>query len=115
MTMLRLITAVVRPNKVEAVKAALRQKGVAGMTMTEAQGYGRQGGHSEIYRGEEYPVEFVPKVKIEVIVEADKTEMVIDTIVEVAESGNVGDGKIWVVDVADAVRIRTSERGKEAV
>lgn len=113
--MLRLITAVVRPNKVEAVKGALRQKGVHGMTMTEAQGYGRQGGHSEIYRGEEYAVEFVPKVKIEVVVDADQTEAVIDTIVEVANSGKVGDGKIWITEVVDTVRIRTAERGLEAV
>lgn len=113
--MLRLITAVVRPNKVEAVKSALRAEGVHGMTMTEAQGYGRQGGHSEIYRGEEYAVEFVPKVKIEVIVDADRSEAVIGTIVEVANSGKVGDGKIWVTEVVDTVRIRTAERGLEAV
>ncbi len=85
------------------------------MTMTEAQGYGRQGGRSEIYRGEEYPVEFVPKVKIEVIVDAELADLVIDTVVKVADSGNVGDGKIWVIDVADAVRIRTAERGADAV
>ncbi len=113
--MLKLITAVVRPNRVEAVKSALRRQGVQGMTMTEAQGYGRQGGRSEIYRGEEYPVEFVPKVKIEVIVDAELADLVIDTVVKVADSGNVGDGKIWVIDVADAVRIRTAERGADAV
>ena len=118
--MLRLIIAVVRPSKAEAVKDALREQGICGLTMVAAQGYGRQGAqrqgtHSQVCRGETYPVEFMPKVRLEVVVEAELSDMVVDTIVSEAESGEVGDGRIWIMDVAEAVRIRTAERGVDAV
>ena len=109
------IEAIVRHFKLEDVKDALTAKGVTGMTITEVRGFGRQKGHTEIYRGTEYTVDFVPKVKIEVVVDDGKLQTVIDTIVKAAQTGQVGDGKIFVSDLTDAVRIRTGETGASAL
>jgi len=112
---MKLITAVVRPHKVDEVKDALRGVGVKGLTITEVKGFGRQGGHSETYRGAEYTVEFTPKVKLEVVVDAGDVATVTDTIREVAATGRIGDGKIWVVPVETLVRIRTGDQGRDAL
>ncbi len=109
------IEAIVRHSKVEDIKNALAQIGVYGMTVTEVRGFGRQKGHKEIYRGAEYTIDFVPKAKIEVISREDRAEQVVQTIVETARTGQVGDGKIFVYDLAACVRIRTGETGEEAV
>jgi nitrogen regulatory protein P-II 1 len=112
---MRLITAVVKPHVVEAVRAALQPLGVAGMTLSEVQGHGRQGGHTEIYRGAEYQVDFVPKVRIEVLVDDATAEEVIDAVVAAAHTGKIGDGKVWSVPVEEVVRVRTKERGNDAL
>ncbi|HEY9523382.1 MAG TPA: P-II family nitrogen regulator [Thermopolyspora sp.] len=112
---MRLITAVIKPFKLDDVKAALEQLGVKGMTVSEASGYGRQRGHTEVYRGAEYQVDLVPKVRLEVLVEEDDAEDVIDTIVKAAQTGKIGDGKVWSVPVDTVVRVRTGERGPEAL
>jgi nitrogen regulatory protein P-II 1 len=109
------IEAIVRHFKLEDVKEALTQKGVTGMTITEVRGFGRQKGHTEVYRGTEYTVDFVPKVKIEVVVDDSKLQAVVDTIVKAAQTGQVGDGKIFVSDLKDAIRIRTAETGADAL
>ena len=109
------IEAIVRHHKLEEVKDALTAKGVTGMTITEVRGFGRQKGHTEVYRGTEYTVDFVPKVKIEVVVDDGKLPTVIDTIVKAAQTGQVGDGKIFVSDLSDVVRIRTAETGCECL
>ncbi|MEX0936519.1 MAG: P-II family nitrogen regulator [Pirellulales bacterium] len=109
------IEAIVRHFKLEDVKNALSEQGVAGMTITEVRGFGRQKGHTEMYRGTEYAVDFVPKVKIEVVVADDQLQPVINTIMKSAQTGQIGDGKIFVVDLADTIRIRTGETGEEAV
>jgi nitrogen regulatory protein P-II 1 len=109
------IEAIVRHFKLEDVKEALTQKGVTGMTITEVRGFGRQKGHTEVYRGTEYTVDFVPKVKIEVVVDDSKLQTVVDTIVKAAQTGQVGDGKIFVSDLKDAIRIRTAETGSDAL
>lgn len=109
------IEAIVRHHKLEEVKDALSAKGVTGMTITEVRGFGRQKGHTEVYRGTEYTVDFVPKVKIEVVVDDSKLSTIIDTIVKSAQTGQVGDGKIFVADLSDAVRIRTAETGASAL
>jgi nitrogen regulatory protein P-II 1 len=109
------IEAIVRHFKLEDVKEALTQKGVTGMTVTEVRGFGRQKGHTEVYRGTEYTVDFVPKVKIEVVVDDAKLQTVVDTIVKSAQTGQVGDGKIFVSELKDAIRIRTSETGADAL
>jgi nitrogen regulatory protein P-II 1 len=109
------IEAIVRHFKLEDVKEALTQKGVTGMTITEVRGFGRQKGHTEVYRGTEYTVDFVPKVKIEVVVDDSKLQTVVDTIVKAAQTGQVGDGKIFVSDLKDAIRIRTAETGADAL
>ena len=109
------VEAIVRHFKLEDVKDALTQKGITGMTITEVRGFGRQKGHTEIYRGTEYTVDFVPKVKIEVVVDDGKLQPVIDTIVKAAQTGQVGDGKIFVSDLKDAIRIRTAETGADAL
>ncbi len=109
------IEAIVRHFKLEDVKNALSEQGVAGMTITEVRGFGRQKGHTEMYRGTEYAVDFVPKVKIEVVVSDKDLKPVINTIVKAAQTGQIGDGKIFVVDLADTVRIRTGETGEEAL
>ena len=109
------IEAVIRNYKVEDVKNALHEEGILGMTVTEVRGFGRQKGHTEMYRGTEYTVDFVPKVKIEVVTTDDHSQKVIDTILKVAQTGQIGDGKIFVSDLVDTVRIRTGERGPDAV
>jgi nitrogen regulatory protein P-II 1 len=109
------IEAIVRHHKLEEVKDALSQTGITGMTITEVRGFGRQKGHTEVYRGTEYTVDFVPKVKIEVVVDDGKLQPVISTIVKAAQTGQVGDGKIFVSDLTDAIRIRTSETGASAL
>jgi len=109
------IEAIIKPYKVDQVKQALAEAGIEGMTVSEVKGFGRQKGHTELYRGAEYVVDFLPKVKVEILVSDDKVEQVIDTIVSAARSGQIGDGKIFVVPVNEAVRIRTGERGSAAL
>jgi nitrogen regulatory protein P-II 1 len=113
--MQHLITAVVRPHEIESVKDALRGVGVNGMTVTEVRGFGRQGGHTETYRGAEYQVDLVPKARVEVVVDSTDADKVVDTIATAARSGKIGDGKIWVTPVARVIRIRTGEMGDDAL
>jgi nitrogen regulatory protein PII len=112
---LKLVTAIVKPFKLDDVKEALKAAGVQGMTVSEVQGFGRQAGHTEVYRGTEYSVEFVPKVKIEVIVARGEELRVVDAIAAAAQTGKIGDGKIWVTDLDGLIRIRTGERDQDAV
>ncbi len=109
------IEAIIRPFKLDDVKEALIEEGVRGLTITEVRGYGRQKGHTETYRGSEYRIEFIPKIKIEIVVEVEKSEKVIEAILKTAKTGQVGDGKIFVSDIGDVIRIRTEESGKEAL
>jgi nitrogen regulatory protein PII len=109
------IEAIVKPFKLDDVKDALNEIGIQGMTISEVKGYGRQKGHREIYRGAEYVVDFIPKVKIEIVVEAGRVQEVVDCIQDAAHTGKIGDGKIFVLPVEEAVRVRTGERGVEAV
>lgn len=109
------IEAIIRPHLLEAVKEALQTQGVQGLTLTEVKGFGRQKGHTEMYRGSEYTVEFVPKIKLEIIIDDDILDNVIDAICKSAKTGKFGDGKIFVFDVEDAIRIRTGEHGEHAV
>ncbi len=109
------IEAIIKPFKLDDVKQALNEIGVAGMTITEVKGYGRQKGHTEIYRGAEYVVDFVPKVKIEIVIPADMTGKVVEAIEAAAKTGKLGDGKIFVFPVEQAVRVRTGETGKDAI
>jgi nitrogen regulatory protein P-II 1 len=113
--MVHLVTAVLKPHRVEEVKDALRGIGVLGMTISEVKGFGRQGGHTETYRGAEYSVDFLPKIKVEVICDSAEADKVVDTIVESARTGKIGDGKIWVSPVERLVRVRTGERDTEAL
>ena len=112
---MKLITAIVKPFTLEDVKTALEELGVHGMTVSEVQGYGRQKGHTEVYRGAEYAVDFVPKVRVEVVVDDTAVDQVVDVIVSAARTGKIGDGKIFVTKLADVIRIRTGERGKQAL
>ena len=112
---MRLVTAVLKPFKLDDVKTALEAFGVAGMTVSEVQGHGRQRGHTEVYRGAEYTVTFVPKVKIEVLVDDADAGDVVDVIAKSAQTGSIGDGKVWSTPVDDVVRVRTGERGVEAL
>lgn len=107
---MKLVTAIVKPFVLDAVRLSLEELGVAGMTVSEVQGYGRQRGHTEVYRGAEYAVDFVPKVKIEVLVEDDSADLVVAEIVGAARTGQIGDGKVWVSKLESIVRIRTGER-----
>ena len=109
------IEAIIKPFKLDEVKEALQELGVQGMTELEAKGYGRQKGHTELYRGAEYVIDFLPKIKIEVVVSDDQAQGVVDAIVAAARTGRIGDGKIFVSDVADAIRIRTGETGQSAI
>jgi len=109
------ITAVVKPFKLDDVKAALEVLGVQGLTVSEVQGFGRQRGHTEVYRGAEYQVDFVPKVKIEVVVADDDTDKLVAAIVEAARTGKIGDGKVWVTPVESLIRVRTGERDADAI
>ncbi|HQH72720.1 MAG TPA: P-II family nitrogen regulator [bacterium] len=109
------IEAIIRPHKLEDLRAALEEIGITGMTVSEVRGFGRQKGHHELYRGREYSVNFLPKIKVEIAVKSDLTEKVIDTIRTTVNTGQVGDGKIFVFAMTDAVRIRTGERAEEAL
>jgi nitrogen regulatory protein P-II 1 len=109
------VTAVVKPFRLDDVKDALAALGVNGLTVSEVQGYGRQKGHTEIYRGAEYTVDFVPKVRIDVLIEEDDTDKVVEAIVAAARTGKIGDGKVWVTTVEQVVRVRTGERDVEAI
>ncbi len=109
------IEAIIKPFKLDDVKDALSRLGVKGMTLSEVKGFGRQRGHKETYRGAEYQVDFVPKVKIELVIEASMTDQVVSTISEKASTGKIGDGKIFVLPVEEAIRLRTGETGKEAI
>lgn len=112
---MKLVTAIIKPHKLDEVKEALRGAGVAGLTVSEVRGYGRQLGHTEIYRGAEYTVEFIPKVKLEILASDSSVDAVIDAVVGVARSGEVGDGKVFVTEVGRVVRIRTGETDDEAI
>ena len=113
--MLKLVTAVVKPFKLDEVKEALKAAGVQGMTVTEVQGFGRQGGHTETYRGSEYAIDFVPKVRVELVVDDSQVDSVVDTIRTAAATGKIGDGKIWITQVERLIRIRTGEEGTDAI
>jgi len=112
---MRLVTAVIKPFKLDDVKEALETFGVHGLTVAEVSGYGRQRGHTEVYRGAEYTVDFVPKVRLDVVVGDDDAKDVVDVIVKAASTGQIGDGKVWTTAVDDLVRVRTGERGPEAI
>jgi len=113
--MVNLVTAVIKPHKLEEVKDALKAIGITGMTVDEVKGFGRQGGHTETYRGAEYKVDLLPKVRVEVLVDPAQTESVVDVIVAAAKTDKIGDGKVWVTEVNSLVRIRTGERDGEAL
>ncbi len=109
------VEAIIKPFKLDDVKEALNEIGIKGMTISEVKGYGRQKGHKEVYRGAEYVVDFIPKVKIEVIVDASMVNQVVDKIRDAANTGKIGDGKIFVLPIEEVIRVRTGERGKEAI
>ncbi len=112
---MKLVVAVVKPHRLDEVKEALRDIGVSGLTTTDVEGFGRQRGHTEVYRGAEYQVDFVPKVKVEILVGDDQTQGVVDAITKAARTGKIGDGKIWVMPAEQVVRIRTGEMGPDAL
>jgi nitrogen regulatory protein P-II 1 len=112
---MKLVTAIVKPFKVNEVRDALRGIGVEGLTVSDVQGYGRQSGHTEVYRGAEYKIDFVPKIRMEVLADDDQAPKVVETIVAAARTGRIGDGKIWVQTVEDVIRVRTGERGAGAI
>ncbi len=112
---MKLVTAIIKPHQLDAVKEALEAFGINGMTISEASGYGRQRGHSEVYRGAEYTVDFVPKIRLEVLVDDIDAGSVVDIVLKAAQTGRIGDGKIWVTPVEDVARVRTGERGAEAI
>ncbi|RNI24293.1 P-II family nitrogen regulator [Flexivirga caeni] len=112
---MKLVTAIIKPFKLDEVKEALETYGITGMTVSEVSGYGRQRGHSEVYRGAEYTVDFVPKIRLEAVVEDLDAASVVDVIVKTAQTGRIGDGKVWVVPIDDIVRVRTGERGEGAI
>ena len=112
---MKLVTAVIKPYQLDAVKEALSTLGVSGLTVSEVQGYGRQKGHTEVYRGAEYSVDFVPKVRVEVVADDTLADKVVDAIVESARTGKIGDGKVWVTPVESVIRVRTGERGADAI
>ena len=109
------VEAIIKPFKLEDVKEALSEVGVQGMTVTEVKGFGRQKGHTEIYRGSEYTVDFLPKVKLEIVVEAEDAEKVVEAIVKTANTGKIGDGKVFVSPIEEAIRIRTGDKGGDAI
>ena len=112
---MKLVTAIIKPFTLDDVKASVQDAGVLGMTVSEIQGYGRQKGHTEVYRGAEYSVDFVPKVRVEVVVDDSIVDKVVDSIVRSARTGKIGDGKVWVSPVETIVRVRTGERGTDAI
>ena len=112
---MKLITTIIKPFKLDEVKDALKSAGVQGITVSEVKGFGRQGGHTETYRGSEYAIDFVPKVQLEIVVDDSQVDSVVDAIVKAAATGKIGDGKIWITDVSRLIRIRTGEEGTDAV
>ena len=112
---MKLITAIVKPFKLDDVKNALKAAGITGITVSEVKGFGRQGGHTETYRGSEYQIDFVPKVKVEIVISPEMVDAAIDTLLQAAATGKIGDGKIWVTEVETIVRISTGERGVDAL
>ena len=112
---MKMVIAIIKPFKLDEVREALSQIGVKGITVTEAKGFGRQKGHTELYRGAEYAVDFVPKVKVEIVVSNEQLDEVVAAIVDTARTGKIGDGKVWVMDVEELVRVRTGERGNDAL
>ena len=112
---MKLVTAIVKPFKLDDVKSALETLGVLGLTVSEVRGYGRQKGHTEVYRGAEYTVDLVPKVRVEILVDDLDADKVVDTVVEAARTGKIGDGKVWVTPIEAVVRVRTGERGADAL
>jgi len=112
---MKLVTAIIKPFKLDDVKSALEAYGIQGMTVSEASGYGRQRGHTEVYRGAEYTVDLVPKVRLEVLVDDNDADSVVDVIVKAAQTGRIGDGKVWSVPVDTVARVRTGERGPDAL
>jgi nitrogen regulatory protein P-II 1 len=112
---MKLVTAIIKPHQLDEVKEALEAYGISGMTVSEASGYGRQRGHSEVYRGAEYTVDFVPKVRVEVLVDDMDATSVADVVLKAAQTGRIGDGKIWTVPVDDVIRVRTGEHGTDAL
>ena len=112
---MKLVTAVIKPFKLDDVKDALKEAGSSGITVSEVRGFGRQGGHTETYRGDEYKIDFVPKVQVKIVVEDAAVDAVVDAITKSASTGKIGDGKIWVTDIDRIVRIRTGEEGADAV
>jgi nitrogen regulatory protein P-II 1 len=112
---MKLITAIVKPFKIDDVKEALKSAGVLGITVSEVKGFGRQGGHTETYRGSEYQIDFIPKAKIELVVEDGSVDQIVDVIQRAAATGKIGDGKIWVTNVEQIIRIRTGEHGADAI
>jgi nitrogen regulatory protein P-II 1 len=113
--MVRLVTAVIKPHRLEAVVEALQDTNVQGLTASEVRGFGRQGGHTETYRGTEYHVDFIPKIRVEILVDAADTDRVVDCLVRAARTEKIGDGKVWVTEVESVTRIRTGERGVDAL
>ena len=111
----KLITTIIKPFKLDDVKDALKSVGIQGMTVSEVKGFGRQGGHTETYRGSEYAIDFVPKVQIELVVDDSQVDSVVDTIRTAAATGKIGDGKIWITEVSNIIRIRTGEVGSDAI
>lgn len=112
---MKLVTAILKPFKLDDVKSALKEMGITGMTVSEAQGFGRQAGHTEVYRGAEYTVDFVPKVRLDVLTAESDTDRVVEAIVEAARTGKIGDGKIWVTEVLRTIRVRTGEMDADAI
>ena len=112
---MKLVTAIVKPFKLDEIKEALTKIGLPGLTITETRGFGRQRGHTEVYRGTEYTIELVPKVRIDIVVDDDQVEEVVDAIVEAGRTGQIGDGKVWTAPLGSLVRIRTGERGPDAL
>jgi len=112
---MKLITAIIKPFKLEDVKTALETAGIHGLTVSEASGHGRQKGHTEVYRGAEYTVDLVPKVRVEVLLGDDRADEILDVIVAAASTGQIGDGKVWSAPVDQVIRVRTGERGEEAI
>jgi nitrogen regulatory protein P-II 1 len=112
---MKLVTAIIKPFKLEEVKSALASYGIQGLTVSEASGYGRQKGHTEVYRGAEYTVDLVPKIRVEVLVDETDAGAVVDVITKTAQTGRIGDGKVWIMPVESVVRVRTGERGVDAL
>lgn len=112
---MKLVTAILKPHRIDDVKEALEAFGITGMTVSEASGFGRQRGHSEVYRGAEYVVDFVPKIRLEILVEDVDADSVVGVVVAAARTGRIGDGKVWVTSIEDVVRVRTGEKGDEAL